>query len=289
MIDVPEILGHIVIGRTKEGVSLNKVMVGYAGWTMERATISEATIPILADGIKWLGYVPEKHLLWNLGVYKDWLSEGQTFSTYDHQVAGRLAWVPLMSEATEKVLHVGLNLRYGKPNEGMLQLRSRPEAFPAPFFVDTGKFPAEGSVLKGIEAYYRPGPWLFGTEYYIQDVDASENGDPFFHGGDAFVSWLPTGETRVYNTRGGYFDQISPARPVFQGGPGAWELVGRVSYIDLDSGPLRGGKFLRATPMVNWHVSDNVRIELAYGVGWLDRFDLTGRTQFFQSRLQLQF
>jgi phosphate-selective porin OprO/OprP len=124
MIDVPELFGQIFIGRTKEGVSLNKVMVGYAGWTMERAMISDATIPILADGIKWLGYVPQKHLLWNLGAYGDWLSEGQTFSTFSRQIAGRVAWVPIESQS--KVLHVGLNLRYGKPDDGVLQLRSRP-------------------------------------------------------------------------------------------------------------------------------------------------------------------
>src|SRR5438034_7810817 len=95
-------------------------------------------------------------------------------------------------------------------------------------------------------------------------------------GGDAFISWLPTGEVRVYNTRGGYFDQISPLRPVFSGGPGAWELVGRFSYIDLDSGPVRGGKFWRITPVVNWHMSDNVRLEFVYGYGSLNRFNLVG-------------
>jgi len=97
-----------------------------------------------------------------------------------------------------------------------------------------------------------------------------------------------TGEIRSYNTRGGYFNQVSPNRPVFQGGPGAWELVGRVSYIDLDSGALSGGKFWRLTPMINWYLSDNVRLEFAYGYGSLDRFGRTGGTQFFQSRLQLQ-
>jgi phosphate-selective porin OprO/OprP len=77
MVAVPELWGHIFVGRTKEGFSLNKVMVGYSGWTMERATISDATIPILADGIKWLGYLPKPRVLWNLGLYKDWLSEGR--------------------------------------------------------------------------------------------------------------------------------------------------------------------------------------------------------------------
>ena len=76
---------------------------------------------------------------------------------------------------------------------------------------------------------------------------------------------------------------------MFEGGPGAWEAVLRLSYIDLDSGNLRGGRFWRVTPMVNWHLSDNVRLELAYGYGQLDRFDLKGGTQFFQSRIQLLF
>ena len=70
--------------------------------------------------------------------------------------------------------------------------------------------------------------------------------------------------------------------PVFQGGPGGWELVGRVSYIDLDSGSLAGGRFWRLTPMVNWSLSDHVRLEMTYGYAALDRFDLEGKTHFFQ-------
>ena len=287
MVAVPEISGHIFIGRTKEGFSLNKVMVGYAGWTAERATITDATIPILADGIKWLGYVPKKRLLWNLGVYGDWLSEGQTFSTYQNQIAGRLVWVALLSEEGRRLLHVGVNGRFGKPDDGVLQLRSRPESFLAPYFVDTEKFPANNTKMTGVEAYYRPGPLLVGGEYFVQKVDAPDSGDPLFHGGDVAVTWLATGETRTYNTRGGFFNQISPARTVFQGGPGAWEIVTRFSYIDLDDGAVTGGKFWRLTPMVNWHLSDHARLVVAYGYGSLDRFGVTGRTHFFQSRLQL--
>jgi phosphate-selective porin OprO and OprP len=129
---------------------------------------------------------------------------------------------------------------------------------------------------------------LVGTEYFFQNADATDSPDPFFHGGDVVVSWLVTGETRAYNTRGGFFNQVSPARPLFAGGPGAWELVARFSYIDLDSGARQGGTFWRLTPMVNWHVSDHVRIEIAYGYGSLDRFNIVGRTHFFQSRLQMQ-
>jgi phosphate-selective porin OprO/OprP len=289
MVAVPELWGHFFVGRTKEGFSLNKVMVGYSGWTMERATISDATIPILADGIKWLGWLPRQRILWNLGIYVDWLSEGQGFSTYDTQLVGRLAWIPIADEATRTLLHVGVSGRYGKPNEGTLKLRSRPESFLSEYFVDTGDFAAEDTRMLAFEAYYRPGPLLVGTEYFVQWANAAEAGDPVLHGGDVVVSWLATGETRKYNTRGGFFHSVSPARTVFSGGPGAWELVLRASYIDLDDANLTGGRFWRITPMVNWHMSDNLRLEAAYGYGKLDRFDVTGGTQFLQTRVQVTF
>ena len=288
MIEVPELSGHIFVGRTKEGFSLNKVMVGYAGWTMERATITDATIPILADGIKWLGYVPKARLLWNVGAYGDALSKGQSFSSYHHQYVARVAWVPMQSADGGKLLHLGVNARYGDPKDGELRLRSRPEAFPAPYFVDTGFFPAKSTTTMSAEAYYRPGPLILGTEYVVQKDHAPTVGNPTLHGGDVAVSWLATGETRVYNTRGGFFNQVSPKRTVFDGGPGAWELVFRASYIDLDSQSLAGGRFWRVTPMVNWHLSDQLRLEFAYGVGSLNRFGLIGHTQFFQARLQVQ-
>jgi phosphate-selective porin OprO/OprP len=289
MIAVPELWGHFFIGRTKEGFSLNKVMTGYSGWTLERATIIDATIPILADGVKWLGYVPDRGLLWNIGWYGDWLSEDETFSSYDHQFVARVAWLPIVSETEGTLLHIGLNGRQGEPDNGQLQVRSRPEAFPAPYFVDTGKFSADQSRVAALEVYYRSGPYLIGGEYFVEKVSSPETGDPTLHGGDVVFTWLITGETRAYNTLGGYFKSVSPARTVFEGGPGAWEVVARLSYIDLDDGTVRGGTFWRFTPMVNWYLSDHVRFELAYGYGTLDRFDLEGTTQFFQSRIQLQF
>ena len=104
-----------------------------------------------------------------------------------------------------------------------------------------------------------------------------------FHGGEVFATWLITGEVRTYNTRGGYFNQISPQRPVFAGGPGAWEVVTQFSTIDLDSGTLTGGKYWRLTPMVNWYLSDTSAWRFAYGYGSLNRFGLVGKTHFFQT------
>jgi phosphate-selective porin OprO/OprP len=202
MIEMPEISRASLCGRSKEGFSLNKIMVGYAGWTQERSTINDATIPILADGIKWLGYAPKIHLLWNVGAIRRLLSEGQGFSTYDNQFVGRVAWLPYLSTDGGRLLHLGINLRYGHPNEGTLKLRSRPESFPSPYFVDTGDFAAKSTRMTSLEAYSRRGSVLIGSEYFFQKVDALNRANPLFHGGEVAATWLITGETRSYNTRG---------------------------------------------------------------------------------------
>jgi len=287
MVAVPEIWGDVFVGRSKEGFSLNKVMIGYAGWGVERAPVSDAMIPILADGVKWLGAVRKARLLWNVGFYGDALSEDQSFSTYGNQVAARVAWLPVASREGRDLVHLGFSTRWGKPKDHELRLRSRPGAWAAPYFVDTQTFAADSTFTTGIEAYYRPGPLTAGTEIFMQKTDAPASGDPFFHGSEYFVSYLLTGETRSYNTRGGYFNMISPARPVFSGGPGAWELVAHYTSIDLDSAAIQGGKYWRFTPMVNWFLSDNMRLAFVYGYGSLNRFGAVGKTHFLQTRIQL--
>ena len=61
------------------------------------------------------------------------------------------------------------------------------------------------------------------------------------------------------------------------------------SLLPRLGGPIRGGRFWRFTPLLNWHLDDMVRVEIAYGYGALDRFSLVGHTQFFQMRLQTSF
>ena len=288
MISVPEIWSHFFIGRAKEGFSLNKVMVGYDGWSMERQPFTDATIPLLADGIKWLGISPNRHFFWNFGAFTDALSEGQTFSSYNNQFVLRAGWVPLVSDSGGTLLHMAMNVRAGDINNDTLQLRSRPEAFEAPYFIDTGKFPAQSASTFGPELYYRPGRLLIGGEYYWEHVKSAEKGNPWFNGGEFVITWLTTGETRTYNTVGNYFRGISPTKTVIQGGSGGWEAVLKYSWSNLTNNPIQGGKFWRVTPMLNWYMTDNVRLEFCYGVGGLNRFGLRGKTQFFQARIQME-
>jgi phosphate-selective porin OprO and OprP len=288
MVDIRRAHGNLFVGRTKEGLSTSKMMVGYQGWTNERAAVNDALIPILADGIKWSGSIPSGRFVYNIGYFKDTRSQYESFNKNDKQSVVRGVWLPLAG-TDRGVLHIALQARHALANDGFLQYRSKPESFQAQSYaIDTGRFAAESANTYGVETYYRPGSLIVGTEYYFNKVRAPESNDPLFHGGEVLAAYLVTGETRPYNGRGGYFERVSPARPVFSGGPGAWELVARLSYADFDDGSIRGGMFWRLTPMVNWHMSDHVRLEFVYGYGSLDRLGLTGRTQFFQTRFQFQ-
>ena len=285
MIAVPEIWGHLFIGRTKEGFSMNKVMNGYAGWTMERQ-IALDVIPILADGIKWMGFLPKQRIFWNTGIYADWFSRGQGFSTFEWQFALRGGWLPVYEPEEKKILHIGASYRYGVPLDGQINIRSRPEANPAPFFIETKKFSTSHSNQYGAELYYTNGPFMAGSEIYAHGFSSSTAGSPVFRGGDVALTYVFTGESRPYSTVSGIYGFVPVKRSLFRGGPGAWEAVLRYSRLDLSDAAIDGGKFWRITPMINWYMSKELRLELGYGYGKLERFNLKGATQFFQARIQ---
>lgn len=285
-IGVPELFGHIFIGRTKEGFSLIKVMNGHSPWTNERLMAIDV-IPILADGIKWFGYLPKSRLFWNLGYFNDLISRGQGFSTYEWQTVARVGWLPIYDTKNNVVLHTGINLRYGRPLDGKITLKSRPESNPTPQLINTGAFEAEHSSHIGPEIYYRNKRLMLGSEMYLHNFYSDKTEDHHFFGGNIVASYFFTKTFRPYNTIGSIFGFIPVRKSVFKGGWGEWEGVLNFSMLDLNDGAIQGGKFWRITPMVNWYMTKHLRWEFIYGIGQLERFNKKGNVQFFETRFQI--
>jgi phosphate-selective porin OprO/OprP len=218
IVGVPELKGNFFVGRTKEGYSMIKVMVGYHGWTNERSPANDAFVPILADGIKYFGYYERPRLYLSLGAYANRSWENPKFATADKQIVARLGWLPRLSEDGNEMLFVGAMTRDFEPDEGSIQPRARGGSYLGPYFVDAGRFASDHGRTDGVEAFYRKGPWLIGTEYHWQNLEPVGEGDVLFHGGDAVVAWNITGEPRPYNIRGAYFEAVSPKRTVFEAG-----------------------------------------------------------------------
>ena len=285
-IGVPELAGHIFLGRTKEGFSMVKVMNGHSPWGYERQMALDP-IPILADGIKWMGYLPKSGIFWNLGAFNDFISKGQGFSTFESQYVARIGWLPINDKNTNDLLHIAVNLRYGKPNNGEFSLKSRPESNTTPQIINTGVFKTDHSSHIGGEIYYRKSRFMIGSEVIMHNFYSDEFENHRFWGGSLDITYSLTGPVRPYKTDGSILGFVPVRKSVFKGGLGEFEAVLRLSNFDLDDRSVHGGKFWRLTPMVNWYLTRNLRMELIYGYGVLDRFGMKGHVQFFESRLQL--
>jgi phosphate-selective porin OprO/OprP len=263
-----------------------KVMNGHFPLTAERQMALDV-IPILADGIKYFGSLPKSRLFWNLGYFNDFVSKDQSFSTYAWQTDARVGWLPFYDKEKNRVLHVAANFRYGKPLDGKITLKSRPESNPVPQIINTGTFAADRSTHIGGEIYYSTGRLLLGSEVMVHKFNSKTSEDHNFFGGDVVATYIFTKARRTYATTGSIFEFVPVTNSVFKGGWGEWEAVLRFSTLDLNDGSIQGGKFWRITPMVNWYMTRAMRMEFIYGYGILDRYNMKGTLQIFQARLQL--
>ena len=282
----PELKGNIFIGRTKEGFSMIKVMNGHSGIANERLMAVDP-IPILADGIKYFGYLPKQRIVLNLGYFNDFLSKGQSFSTLSWQFVARTGWLPINNPKKNEILYIAGNFQYGKPLNGKFTLKSRPESNPTPQLINTGEFVADKSFTYGGEIYYRNRSFMISSEVMSHNFYSNATTNHRFNGGDVVLSYLITGAVRPYHTETTVFGFVPVKKSVFKGGFGEWEAVLHLSTFNLNDKDIRGGQFTRITPMVNWYLSQNFRMEFIYGYGILDRFGKKGHVQFFETRVQI--
>ena len=190
MIGFPKAHGQLFIGRTKEGYSMVKVMNGYTGWTSERSPTLDAFVPILADGVKWMGYYPGPRIFFSIGAFGDWLSEHEKFSTYDHQIVGRVGWLPILDGKNGDVLHIAVRPR-GQAGRGVTAPLAGVPVSPFPRHRED---PCR-SRTTGAEAYYRSGPWLVGGNQ-LASTDAERRLRGFTGQRRVLAAWFLNDATR---------------------------------------------------------------------------------------------
>jgi len=134
-------------------------------------------------------------------------------------------------------------------------------------FVDTGNYAAKSDYIIGLEAagifkslhVAAEGQYLHSDAYGAGDTitfnaatdDPNEvldqfasptfvpDGNPSYWGGYIEAGYFITGETRGY--KNGLWDRTKVLKPFSQGGMGAFQVIGRVDYLDLASSKLRNG------------------------------------------------
>ena len=285
-------LGSVTVGKQKEGLGMEMLENGRDLPFMERSTMSTAFAFVDSHvvGIRFSGTAAAGRMTWSAGWFNNWLDDGLSFDESGNIFGGRVTGLVIEEDGGRRLLHVGASAAYRQAKGQNFRLKSVPEVYEAPNFVDTGSFPASSGSSVGGELALVEGPVTVSGEYSSTSIDSPQMGDPRFSGYYAMASWALTGEARPYDQTLGVFGMISPAAPFSfkHGGCGAWELAARYSSVDLSNAGVQGGKFDRLSGALSWYPTSQVRFEFNYGYGRLDRSGLEGRSNFYQLRLQLQ-
>jgi phosphate-selective porin OprO/OprP len=175
--------------------------------------------------------------------------------------------------------------------------------------VDTGNIIADHVQSFNLEYLAYAGPVWLQAECNTSRVDnavypvsakGTRRGDLTFNGAYAMVGYFLTGEQRGYDTRFGKYDRVKPFEPFFlvrdedgnvAYGLGAWELVYRYSYVDLNDGTVIGGQYGEHTVGLNWYWNSNVKLQFNYVNGQrnLPTGAFSGNVQAFTVRAALEF
>ena len=140
--------------------------------------------------------------------------------------------------------------------------------------------PVSGGYIADVELAGNYGPLFLQGEYLHYSVERDGLATADFDGGYGEVAYTLTGEARKYNKASGAYSGIVPAHAFSpsEGYWGAWEVAGRVSYVDLTSNfhagqlisgtsqpdAVNGGKQTIFTAGLNWYPNSYMRFMLNY-------------------------
>lgn len=160
-------------------------------------------------------------------------------------------------------IHLGGSLSYRiNANPDNTRFRSHPEiALSDDYFVDTGTISGADKVIRtSLEASRVSGRLSWQSELLSTRVDRKGMPGVRFWGAYAYVSWFLTNDTRNYLEGYGKFGALTPNKPLFKGGRGAFEIAFRASWVDLSDKDVIGGKEGNLSLGFNWYLNYNLRL-----------------------------
>lgn len=253
---------------------------------IERSTATNAFTPGRSRGVQISART--SGALFQVGAFRG--SEGRPFPDElpgERAFTARALWQP----AGPGWVQLGGSLSVRDPQDQLLVFRGRTGSNLLDPLADTGPVEAEMATVAGLEALWSRGRWTAQAEWFGNWIDGAsgEPGDASLHGGYASVAaFLGEGRSTWNRMRGSVGAPDTPITDAYSSG--VWEAVARVSWTDLDDGPVQGGRVLDAEAGLNWYLTPTTRVMLH----WLGvRADLEGDSDKFGSallgRLQFQF
>jgi phosphate-selective porin OprO/OprP len=231
----------------------------------------------------------------------------------DSSITGRWTWLPWHDDEDGSLMHFGLALSSRIPDPKVVIISQGPNSPLLDFgdsssspFVPKISVPATFEQLFNVQWAYADGPFWTQAEWYGTWIDQIGGPPVFFHGSYLSAGYFLTGEHRNYLKQHGFFGPVKVDRPLLRGfssekkkrerGYGAWEVTGRVAYLDfMDSdtpagpaGQIVGTNMPQATVGLNWYLADQFRILFNYTYSAPDEPNTgTSSASVFGSRLAI--
>ena len=285
-------LPHFMVGSMKEPFGLEQLTSDLYIPLMERHSADSAFAPSYNTGVMASDTCMKEKISWQVGIFRDANEQGDDINNarsgdvnYTARVTGR----PWMNESGENWIHVGGALSYREPSDDTVQYQSKPELHLAPSLVNTGPIAADQATLVELESAAAFGSAHAQAEYYMANVNGTAGGpDGDFTGWALQGGYFLTGEKRPYKTSNGTWDRVIPKKNMGgeSKGMGAWEVVGRYDYVNLNDGPIDGGWMKTLSFGVNWYLNPNAKVML----DWVHAHaDPAGSLDGLEMRFQVDF
>ena len=278
--------GNIRIGRFRQPFGMDELTSVRELPFLERST-GFALAPFRQTGIMLFDTAADERITWALSGYR-YLSDnfGNDYAdTGGYGLATRISMLPIDC-GDEQLFHVGFDYSYNNPGRDEVQYVSTNEFFvgqnttlgpgglsvlpivAVPPFVNTGIMDTQHTNLFNVEAAASWGNFLIQSEARWAMVEQNNGVSNTFPAAYVQARYMLTGEVIPYNRKGGVFGRVKPTNPVDLccGNYGAWELAGRVSYIDLNGTGIPGpGRHLTDTTLgVNWYLNNFTKFQCNY-------------------------
>jgi phosphate-selective porin OprO/OprP len=285
-------VGNVRLGRMMEPFGLEGTSPNGFFTLIERG-LPAAFTPFRNTGVMVRDHGFDRRMTWAAGAFTHTDGFGESVDDPGRSFTGRLTALPVYSEDGRTWWNLGVSGSYRVPSEDRVRYRAKPESHVAPFFADTGLMPADRSTLFGLETAAARGPFSVQAEAVRAEVDTLKTdelpgGARSFQGYYVYGAWMLTGEHRPFSPATASLGRVMPRR-VFhpaENGFGAWELAARYSELDLNDGPVRGGRLSNVTLGVNAYLTPNARLSW----NWV-RADVedSGVAEILQMRVYVDF
>ena len=293
----------LLIGNQKRPYGLDHLNSSRYNVFLERPYIIEAfNQDARRLGVVSYGVSKDEAWNWRYGVYNQRLVQDEGIFVSDHwqlEFAGRLANTFWYDEASDGrgYGHWAISGTYAEPDGSSIddgppgeaineaRFRQRPEARSIERWLNTGFITGSDNYeIIAVENVWNFGSLQIVGEYQNLFLErdagtAGGDGDLHFDGGYIYAAYFLTGEHMPWNRSSGTLDRIKPLENFFlvdtsrdgiRGGWGAWQIAYRLSYADLNSDNILGGRGFTHTLGLNWYWNAYARLQFNAIYGEID-------------------